>query len=78
MGTRNIDIDIYMTNKMLNSKKIDSDNFLLSFFWKGYYVSCYWSPSQKQISLLNSRYEFSDEELKKLTENFTNVQWDIE
>jgi len=77
MGTPNIDIDIYMANKTLSHRVVNRDNFLLSFFWKGHYVSCYWKPSQKEISLVNSLYEFSEEELKKLVENFTKVQWDI-
>lgn len=69
------DVDLHMVNKTLTTKIMDRHNIFLAFFWKGYYVSCYWHPASKEITLLESHYEFSDEEVNRLTKNFTNAQW---
>jgi hypothetical protein len=75
MRLSDIDIDLHMVNKTLSSKILDRNNIFLSFFWKGYYVSCYWHPISKEISLINSHYEFSDKEVKTLAGNFSVIKW---
>lgn len=75
MRRSSVNMDLHMANRTLNSKIVDHNNVFLNFFWRGYHVSCYWHPHTKEISLINSRYNFSDNDIKDLIENFTNAQW---
>jgi len=68
-------VDVLMVNKTLTTKQIGRSDVFLNFFWKGYNVSCYWDAKSKEFMLINSLYEFTEDELAILKANFSKASF---